>query len=196
MRISKTQARENHQFVVMKAADLFRERGFDSVSVSDLMKAAGFTHGGFYNHFGSKDALSAEALDHAFRLMDEERARAKTLDDLLSGYLSHASRCAPGKSCPAAALAGDVARGSEAMKSVFAEGLERMVASLAARLPFAPAARSDAINLLTRMVGALILARATPESSALGAEILSTALEACRRDMEGAATSADEDLKA
>ena len=49
------------------------------------------------------------------------------------------------------------------MKSVFAEGLERMVASLAARLPFAPAARSDAINLLTRMVGALILARATPE---------------------------------
>ncbi len=158
MRISKTQAQENHQFVVTKAAELFRERGFDAVSVNDLMKAAGFTHGGFYNHFDSKDALSAEALDHAFRQMDEERARAESLDDLLSRYLSQASRANPGKSCPAAALAGDVARGSEAVKSVFAEGFERMIASLADRLPSDPDARSEALNLLTRMVGALMLA--------------------------------------
>ena len=72
------------------------------------------------------------------------------------------------------------------MKTVFAEGLERMIVSVEDRLPAGPAARAEAIGLLTRMVGALMLARAVPDSSALGPEILATALEACRRDAAAA----------
>jgi len=182
MRISREQAQENHDKVVATAGRLFRERGFDGVAVGDLMKAAGFTHGGFYNHFNSKDELSAQALDQAFRQMDAQRARMASLDELLSQYLSEASRRAPGHSCPAAALAGDVARQGEPVKQVFGQGFERMVESVAGRLPEGPEARAEAIAMLTRMVGALALARAMPEGSDLAGEILAAALEACRRD--------------
>lgn len=184
MRISKAQAQENHDKVVETAAALFRERGFDGLAVGELMKAAGFTHGGFYNHFASKEALSAEALDKAFRLMDAERARAASLDELMSRYLSDAARRAPGRSCPAAALAGDVARQPEPIRMVFAEGFERMVDSVAERL--ADRERGMAIALLARMVGALALARAMPEGSPLGQEILDAALAACRKEAAGA----------
>ena len=186
MRISKAQAQENHDQVVAKAAELFRERGFEGLAVGELMKAAGFTHGGFYNHFASKEALSAEALDAAFRLMDAERARAVSLDELLASYLSEAARRAPGRSCPAAALAGDVARQAPPIRAVFADGFERMVASVAERLAPTDAARGEAIALLCRMVGALALARAMPEGSPLAPEILEAALAACRRDAAAA----------
>ncbi|CAN5907562.1 TetR family transcriptional regulator [soil metagenome] len=183
MRISRDQAQQNHDRVVTTAAKLFRERGFDGVAVGDLMKAAGFTHGGFYNHFKSKDELSAQALDQAFRQMDDHRAAVENLDDLISQYLSEAARRAPGRTCPAAALGGDVARQGEPVKQVFAEGFERMVASMAQRLPEGPEARAQAIALLARMAGALALARAMPEGSDLGREVLAAALEACLKDV-------------
>ena len=63
MRITESQTLKNRQKVVAKAARLFRERGFENISVGALMKAAGFTHGGFYNHFESKSALAGEALE-------------------------------------------------------------------------------------------------------------------------------------
>src|SRR5262245_36187102 len=110
MRISKAQAQANHERVVDVASELFRTHGFEGVAVSDLMRASGFTHGGFYNHFASKEALAAEALQSAWTQMAAERARARDLAQLLPSYLSQAARKAPGKSCPAAALAGDVGR--------------------------------------------------------------------------------------
>src|SRR5260370_8738435 len=61
MRLTKQQATENRQSIIDTAGRLFRESGFNGVSVADLMNAAGFTHGGFYNHFPSKETLAAEA---------------------------------------------------------------------------------------------------------------------------------------
>src|ERR1700694_1598125 len=61
MRLTKDEAERNRQEILDAAEKLFRERGFDGVGVADLMKAAGFTHGGFYNHFASQDELAAEA---------------------------------------------------------------------------------------------------------------------------------------
>ena len=66
MRITRRQAEANKARVVESAAALFRAKGFDHVNIADLMQAAGLTHGGFYNHFGSKDALEAEACAHIF----------------------------------------------------------------------------------------------------------------------------------
>ena len=61
MKVTKAQAEANRAHVVETASQLFRERGFDGVGVADLMAAAGFTHGGFYKHFGSKADLMAES---------------------------------------------------------------------------------------------------------------------------------------
>lgn len=181
MRITENQAQKNRQRVVAKASRLFREGGFDGISVNDLMKAAGFTHGGFYNHFESKDALAGEALDYAFRQMDGVRERIPTLDEFITSYLSEEARNAPGSTCPAAALAGEVARQSDDIKGVFAEGVERMITSIANLLPKAPSARDEAVDVVCRVLGALVLARAMPASSSLGRELLATATERCRK---------------
>ena len=179
MRISKAQAEANRAKVVDTAARLFRERGFDGVAVGELMNAAGFTHGGFYNHFPSKDALAAEALANAFVEMDAQREKVASLADLVEAYLSDAARDAPGRTCPAAALGGDTARQSDEVKAVFAAGLERIIASLSARLPDSPERRAQAIGLFSRMAGAMILARALPGDSDLAQEILATERAAC-----------------
>ena len=181
MRITEIQAQKNRQRVVAKASRLFREGGFDGISVNDLMKAAGFTHGGFYNHFESKDALAGEALDYAFRQMDGVREGIPTLDEFVTSYLSEEARNAPGSTCPAAALAGEVARQSDDIKGVFAEGVERMIVSIANLLPKAPSARDEAVDVVCRLLGALVLARAMPASSSLGRELLATATERCRK---------------
>lgn len=185
MRITESQAQKNRQKVVARASRLFRESGLDGVSVNDLMKAAGFTHGGFYNHFESKSALACEALDHAFRQMDGVREQMPGLDEFVASYLSEEARRAPGSTCPAAALAGEVARQPDNIKSVFAEGVERMILSIAESLPEAPSARQEAVDLVCRMVGALVLARAMPASSDLGRELLVTATERCQKDVTG-----------
>lgn len=175
MKISKAQAEENRERIVGAASTLFRERGFDGVGVSDLTKAAGFTHGGFYNHFKSKDALAAEALDSAFKTMAGHRERARDLPEMLAHYLSQAARRAPGRSCPAAALGGDVGRQSEDLKTVFASGVEQMIASVEAGLPPCPDRRERAVGVVTRMVGALMLARAVPDGD-LAEELLAANL--------------------
>jgi TetR/AcrR family transcriptional repressor of nem operon len=157
VRITESQAEKNRQRVIAKASKLFRESGFDGISVNDLMKAAGFTHGGFYNHFESKGALAGEALDHAFRQMDGVRERMPTLDEFVRSYLSEQARNSPGSTCPAAALAGEVARQPDTVKSIFADGVERMILSVENLLPKTPRARDEAIDVICRMLGALVL---------------------------------------
>lgn len=174
MRISKAQAQENREKVVATASRLFRAQGIDGVAVGELMKASGFTHGGFYNHFASKEALAAEALDAAFREMDAERERAASLPALVAAYLSQAARRTPSRACPAATLGGEIARQPDEVKAVFSDGLERIIESLAARQPESADARGLAIDLFARMAGAMILARALPDDSPLAAEILET----------------------
>ena len=66
MRMSKDEKERSHQRIVASAARLFRERGLEGASVGDVMAAAGMTHGGFYKHFDSKDALAGSALALAF----------------------------------------------------------------------------------------------------------------------------------
>jgi TetR/AcrR family transcriptional repressor of nem operon len=185
MRISKTQAKENRDRVLRAASKLFRAKGFDGVAVNDLMEAAGFTHGGFYNHFRSKNALAAEALQSAWAEMAEERTRARNFEELLVRYLSHAARQAPAKSCPAAALASDVGRQPAAVKAVFARGLEDMIQSIAASLPPTAdfSARDRAVNMVARMVGALMLSRAVPDSSPLADELLDANLRGAQREL-------------
>lgn len=180
MKVTKTQVRENRARIVETASALFRERGYDGVSVADLMAAAGFTHGGFYKHFPSKADLMAEAAACGF-----SQSKAKNADSdpatILAEYLSRKHRDAMGRGCTLAALSGDAARQPASVKKTFAEGIENQLAILereaASSGQGAPRdARAHGIATLAQAVGALVLSRACPDDSPLADEIL----EACR----------------
>jgi TetR/AcrR family transcriptional repressor of nem operon len=178
MRITKEKRQENHDRIVAIASEMFRERGFDGVGVADLMERAGLTHGGFYNHFASKEALIAEASAKGF-VETSDRYAGYAVGEMIDAYVSRTHRDARGKGCPAAALSGEAARLPEGTRAVFGDGIEGLVAALQANLAQNNTnARAQAISLLAQAVGAVVLSRACPDASALADEILDT----CRAD--------------
>lgn len=181
MRITKEKRQENHDKIVAIAAEMFRERGFDGVGVADLMEMAGMTHGGFYNHFASKEALIAEASTKGF-VETSERYAGYGVGDVIDAYISRQHRDARGQGCPAAALSGEAARLPEGTRAVFGEGIARLFSALEGSLAGHPDARTQAISLLAQAVGAVVLSRACPDGSALADEILDT----CRADCHAA----------
>ncbi|KZD04095.1 TetR/AcrR family transcriptional regulator [Oceanibaculum pacificum] len=178
MRYSVEETAEKHEKILTEAARLFRERGFAGAGVAEIMQAAGLTHGAFYAHFPSKDALAGAALVRAF---EQSSARMRTdagdpKQAFLDRYLSVAHRDRPGAGCAIAALGPEVARG-EASRAPFTEQVARMIADMTERFAWDDSARKDrparqnAIHLLSAAVGALILARAV-DDPALSDEIL------------------------
>ena len=173
---------------------MFREQGL-GVSVKDVMGAAGLTHGGFYGHFESKDALVAAACASAFessferwrKRTESAKSRESAHAALIEGYLTSQNRASPGTSCPLAALATDVGREAEdkPVRKVFQDGLERLIQSLTeVQSPTDPdGARDEALTQLATLVGAMVLARAT-SGAALSDEIMNAAkrslLRACK----------------
>jgi TetR/AcrR family transcriptional repressor of nem operon len=184
-RVSRQQADQNRTAITEVSARLFREHGVDNVSVADLMAAAGFTHGGFYGHFASKEELAGEACRWAFgrsverwkkRIAGKGNPAARAA--LTDGYLSSQSRSGPDGSCPASTLASDVARKSAdaPIRAAYAAGLEDLLTILAS-LQDTGATRSDreaALADFATMVGGLMLAKAT-QGQPLSDEILAAA---------------------
>jgi len=177
MRLTKDQADENRQRILAEAGRLFRERGYDGIGVGTLMREAGFTHGGFYNHFGSKTdlmakvtaevlATSAATLDR--RMTRADGAKAEAFADYIARYLSPASRDDPGHACPIAALGVDVIRQDTEVKAAFADGLKTYLASLgramqavgSKKAPDAAQPGNDAISLMASLIGGMVMARA------------------------------------
>ena len=179
MRVSREKFAESRKRILDAAATLFRETGFDGIGLSDIMKAAGLTHGGFYGHFGSKEDLEAQALSLALarsvadwsQLVDS--AAARPLAALAGQYFSADHRENVGEGCPFAALGSDTARRGERVRSAFTAGLEPFLALLSNVIPRRSKAqrRRKAIAILAEMVGAMILARAVNDP-ALSDEIL------------------------
>jgi TetR/AcrR family transcriptional repressor of nem operon len=191
-RVSREQTDSNRIAITDVAARLFRERGINGVSVSALMAAAGLTHGGFYGHFESKDALAAEACSLAFgRSAERWKKRIAKTDGpasaraaLIERYLSAQSRSSPGTSCPTAAFAGDVARElpTAPVRAAFLSGIEDLLQLLASVQGTGAAGgdREAALADFAAMAGALILARATA-----GQGISDEFLAAARRRLLG-----------
>lgn len=164
MKVTRAQAEENRERILDNAAQLFRERGFDGIGLNDLMQAAGLTRGGFYGHFESKDDLAAQATQRALQANREQwkQQTDRSLKAWVKTYLSDAHRDHPGAGCGLVALAGDAARGGPAVKGVFAEGVESLVATLQGQMPAPDEAgrREQALAMLSTLVGALLLSRA------------------------------------
>ena len=183
MRVSRKKCAENRERVLEAAAKLFCEEGFDDITLVDVMKAAGLTHGGFYGHFSSKDDLEIEATALALtkvatrwqRLVD--RDAGDPLAGLVDHYLSSqdwAQRC---KRCALATLVADVARQGKRVRTAFAAGLEPVIDVLANTVTDrCPNARlRKALSIMSELIGALILARAVRES-ALSEQVIDAAL--------------------
>jgi TetR/AcrR family transcriptional regulator, transcriptional repressor for nem operon len=187
-RVSKAQTDDNRRAITEGAARLFRERGIAGVSVAELMGAAGLTHGGFYGHFESKDALAAEACAHAFeqvvgrwkKRIAAQPDRPAQLKAVVDGYLSTQNRNRPGAACPTAALIGDVARqpAEAPVRAAFAAGVQELLDILVSLQASGDAAadRQQAMRQLSTMVGAMLLSRATM-GEALSDEWLAAARE-------------------
>ncbi|MEU3398790.1 TetR/AcrR family transcriptional regulator [Streptomyces filamentosus] len=176
-RVSQAQAQENRRRVVETASRLLREQG-THLSVADLMKAAGLTHGGFYKQFASKEALIDEATAHAFAELarhhkgglDQYAGRRDAAQRaLIDTYLSAEHRDNPADGCPAAALATDMARdgGETEARRTYSQGV-------AAFADFLATEDQDGITRLCTMLGALVLSRAT-DGTPLSDEILTAA---------------------
>ncbi len=192
MGVSREQTAENRRAIIAAATQLFRERGVDAVGLSELMKHAGFTQGGFYNHFELKAALVSDVLASAIAEGNTEFvkiARAPPVDEsttalrrYINWYLSRAHRDDIDHGCPVAGFAGDAPRLGAGAQSHFAGGLDDQITILAGLIAESgsPAAigerktlRERAISLHCQMVGALVLSRSVAQiAPALSNEIL------------------------
>jgi len=170
MGYSQAEKAATHQRIVELAARRFREAGIDGIGVAALMKEAGLTHGGFYRHFESRDALVAEAVEFA---LDEGRktlTRRRDGDDpfatLVDRYLSRAHRDTPAQGCTLVALASDAARAGSPVRESFARQIERYLTLLEGMLEGADETRrKKAVLILSSLVGALAMARAVGDES-------------------------------
>jgi TetR/AcrR family transcriptional repressor of nem operon len=172
MRYPKEHKARTRQKIVETAAREFRAKGLDGVGVADLMAGAGLTHGGFYAHFASKDALIAEACRHALDATIatlDFRARGappgEGLRALVRAYLSRSHRDDAARGCIMPGLVGELARAAPATRHAVTAPLHGLVDVIARQLPDGdPSARERrALAIAASLVGALALARAVDD---------------------------------
>jgi TetR/AcrR family transcriptional repressor of nem operon len=194
MRYSREHKQETHDRIVRKASVRLREKGAHGIGVADLMKEAGLTHGGFYAHFDSREALVIEAFAYAMdRAMDNWRkasdqvAPDKRLTQMVETYLSTLHRDDPGHGCSIPALGAEISRESPKTRKAFAGKLDEMIEMMADHVTGVPrkAARKQAIATLATMAGTMLLARIAGNGE-LSDEVLKagkdTALDNARRE--------------
>jgi TetR/AcrR family transcriptional repressor of nem operon len=168
MRYSKEHKQETHARIVRKASVRLREKGAHGIGVADLMKEAGLTHGGFYAHFDSREALLIEAFAFAmdrsmeyWRKTTAETSPEKRLAMIVDSYLTASHRDDPGRGCAVPTLGAEIARESPKARKAFAAKLEQMIDMIAEQLIDLPpkAARKQAAVTLATMMGTLVLSR-------------------------------------
>lgn len=161
-----------HERIVSVAARAIRRSGYDGTGVADIMKEAGLTHGAFYSHFASREAMLAEA---ASRACAESAAAAAdvvaqvppgaALAAMLGGYLSQAHVENAELGCPLAALGSETARQAPEVRRVVTRHIKEMIDLVARQSPDwgRPGAHERALVTLSTMVGTLLLARAVDD---------------------------------
>jgi TetR/AcrR family transcriptional regulator, transcriptional repressor for nem operon len=161
-----------HDRIVHAAARAIRRSGYSGTGVADIMKDAGLTHGGFYAHFDSREAMLAEAADRAgaesVATLERIAAAAppeKGLQALTRAYLSKEHLEGPDSGCPMAALGSEMPRQAPGVRRAATRRIKEAVDLVARQLPQwgKPAAHEQALATLSMMVGAMVLARAVDD---------------------------------
>lgn len=167
MKVSKAQVAENRASILDVASRRMRGGGFGAMTVGEVAKAAGLTHGALYSHFPSKEALSSEALAEGFRQCHSGFSKL-ALDDLLSQYLSLQHRDSPESGCPIAALVSQIAQQDDVIQEGFAAGFDGFVGLLKNGLRSTGRSNSESRDLslfaAAAIVGALAISRALKDA--------------------------------
>lgn len=170
---ARTAAKDaSHERIVSAAARAIRRSGYDGTGVADIMKEAGLTHGAFYAHFASREAMLAEAADRAGAESVAAVAHVvagvppeQGLAALLRAYLSreHVENAEFG--CPVAALGSEMPRQAPEVRRAATRRIKEMIDLVARQSPDwgQPGAHERALATTATMVGALLLARAVDE---------------------------------
>lgn len=172
MKVSKEKVAEHRARILKAAGQLFRARGFDAVTVAEIMKAAGLTHGAFYGYFPSKEALIAEAADAALVPSDAVPSPA-WVAAYIDSYLSARHRDNRADSCLFSAIGTEAARGAPDLRQIMTDATRRQLDRFTAAADGGsePDKRRAAIATWSAMVGAMVLARIV-DDPALSDEIL------------------------
>ena len=182
-RVSRQQKELNRERIVAAASEGFKARGIDGLGIDELMKTAGLTHGGFYNHFASKEDLALEVLNQGFTaslgVVDDvigahPRSSRAALNAIVDGYLSTEHRDHPEAGCASAALAADAGRHGVAAQEEYRRGLQGYIAAITDLLRGSAQqtdtkldprrAREQAIAVFSQLVGAQLIARAIADA--------------------------------
>ena len=171
-RTTPSRKEATHERIVEAAARAIRRSGYGGTGVADIMKAAGLTHGGFYAHFASREAMLAEAAERA----GSEAVAASTriaaaappqqaLESLLRAYLSKEHLESIEQGCPVAALGSEMPRQAPEVRRAATRGIKEMIDLVARQSPDwgQPRAHQHALVTVATMVGALLLARAVDD---------------------------------
>jgi TetR/AcrR family transcriptional repressor of nem operon len=173
VKVSREQVAEHRARILGAAARLFRLRGFDDVTVADVMKEAGLTHGAFYGYFPSKEALIAEAIGQALPAAPDKASPRRPAADYADGYLSVRHRDNKATSCLFSSLGTEAARGSADLRHSMTEAVRSRINHLSAEAngKTLDEKRRAGIAAWSAMVGAMVLARLVDDER-LSKEIL------------------------
>jgi TetR/AcrR family transcriptional repressor of nem operon len=181
MRMTPERKDETRRRILDGALGLFRRHGIDAVGVDAIMHHAGLTHGAFYSHFASKEALVAEAAAASlarsaerWELLSQQEDGPIALARIAGSYLAPEHVAGPERGCVLTTLGPEVARRPDARRAITAS-IRRMADALAGCLP--GRRRHRALAALSVMVGAVVLARLSDEPE-LSAELLASARQA------------------
>jgi len=185
MSTQPTRREITHDRIVEVAARALRQHGYAGVGVADVMKQAGLTHGGFYAHFASRDALLAEAIERAGRdsaaniqrRVEKSRARGESaLRGVIDGYLSEAHLQSAESGCVVAAVGSEMPRQSPELLAPAAERVRKLIAMVQRALPEG-GTKAQATVIASTLVGTLQLAR-TLGANAQGKAVLAASRQA------------------
>jgi len=173
MKRARTRSKDaSHERIVEAAARAIRRSGYNGTGVADIMKDAGLTHGGFYAHFPSREAMLAEAADRAggasVAMMEHIAATLpaeKVLPAMMEAYLSKAHVKAIETGCAVAALGSEMPRQAPEVRRVATRRIKDMIKLVARQLAGQGQADPDgrAQSIVAAMVGTLVLARAVDD---------------------------------
>lgn len=175
----------SHDRIVAAGARAIRRSGYGGVSIVDIMKEADLTHGGFYAHFPSREAMLVELSDRAgadaiaiFARVAQEAPPAQSLRALLSAYLCDEHVRQPELGCPIAALGTEMPRQAPPIRRAVTRRIKEMIDLVSRESPDSelPGAHDRALVITATIVGTLILARAIDEAS-LSESVLSAVRE-------------------
>jgi TetR/AcrR family transcriptional repressor of nem operon len=184
MGYSQAQKAESRQRVLETAARQIREDGIAALGVADCMRSAGLTHGAFYGHFDSRDALIVEALEYAVA-QSRKRIEAlhtgtgapnakEPLQAIAEAFLSERHIRDPGSGCALCALAGEARHASPEVRERLTAYVHALTAQIAETL--AGRSKSAALGIVATIVGAVTLARAVDDKQ-LAKSILAASLD-------------------